>query len=77
MRIPAEQTARAAEILSHLAGVTSCERRDQFLAIGSDEPGGNFVLEALLRHDIRILQFAEDEPNLEEIFMRSTAGKVT
>jgi hypothetical protein len=35
------------------------------------------VLAELLRHDIRILQFAEDEPNLEEIFMRSTAGKVT
>ena len=77
LRVPAEETARAAEVLAQLAGVTSCERRDQFLVIDSDEPNGNFVLAELLRHDIRILQFAEDEPNLEEIFMRSTAGKVT
>jgi ABC-2 type transport system ATP-binding protein len=77
LRVPAEDTAHAADVLAQLAGVTSCERRDQFLVIGSDEPNGNFILAELLRHDIRILRFAEDEPNLEEIFMRSTAGKVT
>ena len=45
--------------------------------ISSDEPSGNFILAELLQHDIHILQFTEDEPNLEEIFMKSTAGKVT
>ena len=40
-------------------------------------PGGNPVLAELLKHDIRILQFAEDEPTLEDIFMKSTEGKVT
>lgn len=77
LRVPAEDTERAAEVLTQLASVTSCEQRDQFLVISSDEPNCNFVLAELLKHDIRILQFAEDEPNLEEIFMRSTAGKVT
>lgn len=77
LRVTAEETERAAEVLTRLAGVTSCEQRDQFLVISSDEPNYNFVLAELLRYDIRILQFAEDEPNLEEIFMRSTIGKVT
>lgn len=45
--------------------------------IDTDQPNGNFVLAELLEHNMRILQFAEDEPNLEEIFMRSTEGKVT
>jgi len=77
LRVPTEETRRAAELLAQLAGVASCEPRDQILVISSDEPNCNFVLAALLQHDIRVLQFAEDEPNLEEIFMRSTVGKVT
>ncbi len=77
LRVPAEETGRAADVLTRLAGVTACEQRDSFLVISSDEPDCNFVLAELLQHGIRILQFAEDEPNLEEIFMRSTAGKVT
>jgi ABC-2 type transport system ATP-binding protein len=77
LRVPADVTERAAELLTQLAGVASCERRDQLLVIGTDEPDCNFVLAELLKHDIRVLRFAEDEPNLEEIFMRSTAGMVT
>ena len=77
LRVPAEYTGRAADLIAQLAGVASCELRDQVLVIGSDEPNCNFLLAALLEHDIRVLQFAEDEPNLEEIFLRSTAGKVT
>jgi ABC-2 type transport system ATP-binding protein len=77
LRVPPEDSGRAAEVLSRLPDVTSCEQRDHLLVIGSDEPNCNFVLAELLQHDIRVLQFAEDEPNLEEIFMRSTAGKVT
>jgi ABC-2 type transport system ATP-binding protein len=77
LRVAPEDTERAAEVLTKLASVTSCEQRDQFLVISSDEANCNFVLAELLKLDIRILQFAEDEPNLEEIFMRSTAGKVT
>jgi ABC-2 type transport system ATP-binding protein len=77
LRVPLEETARAEEVLGRLAGVASCEHRDPFVVVGSDEPNCNFVLAELLKHDIRVLQFADDEPNLEEIFMRSTAGKVT
>jgi ABC-2 type transport system ATP-binding protein len=77
LRVPAEDIERAAKALVELPNVVSCEQRDQSLVIGSDDPNCNFVLAALLKHDIRVLQFAEYESNLEEIFMRSTAGKVT
>lgn len=77
VRVPAEDLERAAGLLNDLTGVQSCESRDQCLAVSTDQSSGNFVLAELLQHDIQILQFVEDEMNLEEIFMRSTAGKVT
>ncbi len=77
LRVPPEETERAAELIEPLDGVISCERVDQMLLISSDEPDGNFILAELLKHNIRIVQFTEDEPDLEEIFMRFTAGKVT
>ncbi len=77
LRVPPEDMSRAAEILSKLTGVASCDTRDQNLVITSDEPDSNYLLAALLQHQIRVLQFSENETNLEEIFMRSTAGKVT
>jgi ABC-2 type transport system ATP-binding protein len=77
LRVPAEQRAQTREIVAALPEVVSCEQRDALLVINTDEPTGNFVLAALLDQDIHVLQFAEEEPDLEEIFMRSTAGKVT
>ena len=77
LRVPPEDMSRAAEILSNLPGVASCDTRDQNLVITSDEPDSNYLLAALLQHQIRVQQFSENETNLEEIFMRSTAGKVT
>lgn len=77
LRVPADQLEQAATALELLEHVTSCERRDQLLVVSSEEANCNFILKQLLDHDIRVLQFAEDEPDLEEIFMRSTAGKVT
>ncbi len=77
LRVPTEDLVRASGVLSSLPNVTSCETRDQQLIISSDEANSNYLLAALLQHDIRVLQFSENETNLEEIFMRSTAGKVT
>jgi len=77
LRLPAEQRGPAESILNALPEIDSCERRDQFLVVSTDQPNGNFVLHALLKEDLHILQFSEDEPDLEEIFMKSTAGKVT
>jgi ABC-2 type transport system ATP-binding protein len=77
LRVPLEDTARAAQVIGKLPGVESCDVRDQNLAITSNDPNSNYILAALLQHEIRVLQFSENETNLEEIFMRSTAGKVT
>lgn len=77
VRVPPDDLERAEQLIRQLEPVTSCDERDGFLVVHSELENGNFVLAELLKHDIRIVQFAEDEPNLEEIFMRSTAGKVT
>ncbi len=77
LRVPPQDLSRAAEVLGKLTGVASVDTRDQNLVITSDEPDSNYLLAALLQHQIRVLQFSENESNLEEIFMRSTAGKVT
>lgn len=77
LRVLPDEVERAMNVLKGLDQVTSVSQQAPYLVIGSDEPNRNFVLAELLKHDIRILQFAEDEPSLEEIFMQSTAGKVT
>lgn len=77
LRVPSDDMLRSVEILNQLECVTSCSERDRDIVVNSDEPNGNVVLQALIDHDVRILKFAEDAPDLEEIFMRSTEGKVT
>jgi ABC-2 type transport system ATP-binding protein len=77
LRVSPDDVQRVMILLSALPGVTSCVLQPPLLVIGSDEPNRNFVLAELLRNDVRVLQFAEDEPSLEQIFMQSTAGKVT
>jgi ABC-2 type transport system ATP-binding protein len=77
VRVPQEEIENAKATLSQMTQVKSCEFKEHFLHVTSDEPNGNFVLTELLSRNILVLQFAEDEPNLEDIFMRSTAGKVT
>lgn len=77
VRVPPDQVDRARQIISELDEAVSCELRDQFLVVDTSAADGNFLLRALLDANLRIVQFAEDAPNLEEIFMRSTVGKVT
>lgn len=77
VRVAAGQMQQAQGILSQLEQVRSCAERDQFLAVDTAESNGNFILTALIEADLRIVEFSEDAPNLEEIFMRSTVGRVT
>ncbi len=77
LRVTSDDIQRAVEAIRRLNGVASCDIRDQNIVITSDESNSNYLLAALLEHGIRVLQFSENETNLEEIFMRSTAGKVT
>lgn len=77
LRVPTEDLTRTMDLLRVLPGVAQCDTRDGSLIIASEQTNSNFILAALLQHDIHVLQFTEDTPDLEEIFMRSTAGKVT
>ena len=77
IRVADNDQSRVSELLKATSGVKSFELRDQSFVIDSDEPNGNFLLAELMKHDVHIVQFAEDKPDLEEIFMRSTAGQVT
>ena len=77
LKVPPEELARTKDVLAKLTGVTNCDIRDQNIVMTSDEANSNYILAALLQHNVRVLQFVENETNLEDIFMRSTAGKVT
>ena len=77
LRVTASETARAKELLSNLDGVTSCTLEQPFLIVVTEIPNQNFILAELIKNEIQILQFADDEPSLEKIFMQSTVGRVT
>jgi ABC-2 type transport system ATP-binding protein len=77
IRVLPQDTERTMDALKHLPAVTLCELRQTTIVINTDIQNRNFLLAELLKQQIRVLQFVEDEPSLEEIFMKSTAGKVT
>ena len=77
IKVAMSDMERVKQMISALPEVKTCDQRDQFLVVSSEQPNGNFLLKELVNRGVHILQFAEDEPNLEEIFMRSTAGNVT
>lgn len=77
IKVAPSQLDHVRQLLSVLPEAKSLDQRDQSLVICTEQPNGNFALKELLKQDIHILHFAEEEANLEEIFMRSTAGKVT
>ncbi len=77
LKVPTNELARTKDLLAKLNGVNNCDIREQNIIMTSDEVNSNYILAALLQHDVRVLQFVENETNLEDIFMRSTAGKVT
>ncbi len=68
---------QARAVIAALPQVASCEEHAQFLVVDTSEKSGNFILAALIEANLPIVEFSEDAPNLEEIFMRSTVGRVT
>ncbi|MEY3457089.1 MAG: putative transporter ATP-binding protein YbhF [Planctomycetota bacterium] len=77
LRVPAGQQEAAMEALRRLSEVTECRMLDDELRVVVHAADASCVLEALLRERIRVVYFAENTGNLEEIFLRSTAGNVT
>ena len=77
LQVAAGQQDAAVAVLRGLAAVLDCRLSDQELHVLVDAPDSSCVLAALLQAQIRVVFFAENTGDLEEIFMRSTAGKVT
>lgn len=77
LRVQSGQEESAVAVLRGLAEVVDCRVVDGELRVVVSGSDSNCLLEALLRARIRIRMFAENQGNLEEIFMQSTAGKVT
>lgn len=77
LTIPAEQAVRAKELVAVLDGVIDCELKDDLLEIKSAKKNCNYILRCLIEGDVEICNMAEDRPNLEEIFIRETEGRVT
>jgi len=77
LKVPEADLARARETLLALPQVQSCQPADRGLSIVCDEADTNDLLAALVQAQIRITFFSENDVDLEQIFMRTTAGKVT
>lgn len=77
IRVDSAVLQQAADLLRAIPGVHECRIHDQGLLVRSEDDGGNSLLEALIRERIQVQEFSREALNLEQIFMRSTAGRVT
>jgi ABC-2 type transport system ATP-binding protein len=77
LSVAAERLEQATDVIGALPGVAECRIDDNRLLVVSDETNCNYVLAALIAADIEVLGLADDIPDLEEVFMRKTEGKVT
>jgi ABC-2 type transport system ATP-binding protein len=77
LRVESGQDESAAGLLRGLPEVTECSVVDGEIRVLVAASSSNVVLETLLKAGIRIHSYTENAGSLEEIFMQSTAGKVT
>ncbi|MEZ5329172.1 MAG: ABC transporter ATP-binding protein [Verrucomicrobiales bacterium] len=77
LRVPAEDTATAQAQLEALGDVITCEIENGWVIAASAQDNCNFILRELLDRDIQVLELQEDKPDLEDMFIHSTAGEVT
>ncbi|MFM7038597.1 MAG: ATP-binding cassette domain-containing protein [Planctomycetaceae bacterium] len=77
LRVQKGKEDSAVEHLKVLPEVTDCCVTDGEIRVVVAAADSNLVLETLLKAGIRIRTYTENTGSLEEIFMQSTAGKVT
>lgn len=77
LRVPAADMDSAYECIDALDDVATCEIENGWITAGSTQENCNFILKALLDHEIQVLEMQEDKPDLEDMFIHSTAGEVT
>ncbi len=68
---------RARELLLTLPFVVGCNLVDRGLTVVYEAEDSSPLLTVLLQHRIRVSYFSENDVDLEQIFMNTTAGKVT
>ncbi len=68
---------RARELLLTLPFVVSCNLVDRALTVVYEAEDSSPLLTVLVQQKIRVSYFSENEVDLEQIFMNTTAGKVT
>jgi ABC-2 type transport system ATP-binding protein len=76
-RVPDAQRAAALACLRRQPAAEEVEEHDGRLRLICRAPTGNVVLQALLAAEVEILEYREERPDLEAIFMASTRGLVT
>ena len=77
IRVPDGSLPVAQKCVEHLQGVSNCAVENGWLIAGIESENGNFVLKALIDAGIRVLELHEEKADLEDLFINSTAGKVT
>ncbi|MFM7168896.1 MAG: ATP-binding cassette domain-containing protein [Planctomycetaceae bacterium] len=77
LKVAESDLQKARELLLSLPQVRTCEVADRGLTIVFEGEDTSSLLTNLLQARIRITFFSENEVDLEQIFMRTTAGKVT
>ena len=77
LRVLPQELQEAHNCLEGLDDVASCEIKDDWVIAASTLDNCNFILRALLERDIQILELHEDKPDLEDMFIHHTTGKVT
>lgn len=77
LRVQTGTEDSAVGLLKALPEVTECCLTDGEIRVAVASVDGNVVLAALLKAGIHIRMYTENTGSLEEIFMQSTAGKVT
>ncbi|MEZ5330163.1 MAG: hypothetical protein R3F19_34385 [Verrucomicrobiales bacterium] len=75
LRVPAEDTATAQKARQALGDVITCEIENGWVIAASAQDNCNFILRELLDRDIQVLELQEDKPDLEDMFIHSTAGR--
>lgn len=77
IRLKVEQKEAAIQLLNARDECRTVEERDGFLICTVEHPGSNEMLTELLRQQIRVTFYSEEQSGLEEIFLKTTEGKVT
>lgn len=72
-----ERVDQTKELLATLPQVSAMGRDGHLISFETEDRDANFVLRTLIEAEITILDFREEGPRLEDVFMRRTEGAVT